>query len=90
MRLRRSSQVVVEPDAGGEREESCCDAGAEVQEGAGAAAFEGESVFARQEDAFDALADRGEVQAALGFVLACGTQEPGAHRADRAVEVFPA
>jgi hypothetical protein len=61
---------VVEPDAGGEGQESGGDAGSEVGQGARAVAFEGQEVFAGSEDALDALADAREVQVVGGLVLA--------------------
>ncbi len=39
------SELVVEVDAGGEREESCGDAGSQVAGGAGAVPFEGQQVL---------------------------------------------
>ena len=69
-----AAELVVEADAGGEREESCCDPGSEVPWGAGAVAFEAQEVFGGQEDGFDSLSDRREVDAWLGFVLAGGLQ----------------
>ena len=65
-------EVVVEPHAGGEREEFGGDAGAQAVEGSGAVAFEPEAVFERPEDRLDALSDRGEVWSVSGFVLAWG------------------
>ena len=55
-------ELVVEPDAGGEREEFADDAGFEAVRGAGVVAFESELVFEGPEDALDALADRREVR----------------------------
>jgi hypothetical protein len=51
------AEVVVEPDARGEREEFGGDSGPQSVEGADVVAFELEAVFKRPEDAFDAVAD---------------------------------
>src|SRR3954453_16908758 len=57
-----AAELGVERDAGGEGEQSLADACSEAVQGAGAVAFEREQVFAGPEDAFDALADRGQVR----------------------------
>jgi hypothetical protein len=49
-------------------------------------AFEGGEVFAGPEDALDALADAGEVRAVGGLVLACRSQQAGAHPLDGVFE----
>jgi hypothetical protein len=67
--------LVVEGDRGGEAAEPGQDAFAEALEGAGAVAFKDEDVFGGPEDRFDALADRGEMRALAGLVLASGTQD---------------
>jgi len=67
-----AAELVVERDGGREREEAADDLGAERVEGAGAVAFVGEDVLGRPEDAFDALADRGQMGPASGFVLRRG------------------
>src|SRR5579862_2611154 len=77
-----AAELVVEDDAGGEGEEALEDAFAQAGEGAGAVAFEGEQVFAGPEDAFDALADRGEVRAVAGFVFASWADDRGVQLAD--------
>src|SRR5215212_5165760 len=77
-----AAELVVEADAGGEREQACGDAGAEVAWGAGAVAFEAEQVFAGVEDRFDPLPDWCEVGAAAGFVAAGGAHDGGAERGD--------
>ena len=68
-----SAEVVVERDAGGEREQPLADAGSQAVQGAGAVAFEREQVFAGPEDALDPLADRGQVRPVAGIAaaLAC-------------------
>src|ERR1700742_2946287 len=65
-----AAEVVVERDAGGEREQALADAGSEAVQGAGAVAFEREQVFEGPEDALDPLADRGQVRSGAGFVFA--------------------
>ena len=49
--------MVVEVDAGAEREQADGDSGAQVGVCSGAVSFEAEEVFAGLEDAFDALSD---------------------------------
>ncbi|MEJ7714348.1 MAG: hypothetical protein WKF40_01045 [Thermoleophilaceae bacterium] len=61
---------MVEGDRCGEGEEAAGDAGSEAAEGAGAVAFEGEDVLGGPVDRFDALTDRGQVQASAGLVFA--------------------
>src|SRR3954465_15219803 len=65
-----AAEVMVEGDAGGEREQALAEAGSEAVQGAGAVAFEAEQVFEGPEDALDPLADRGQVRAGAGFVFA--------------------
>src|ERR1019366_3868501 len=66
-------EVVVEPGAGGEREELGRDPGTEAVQGSGVA-FEFELVFESPEDRFDALADRCEMRAAAGLVGSSGRE----------------
>jgi hypothetical protein len=66
---------VVEPDAGGEREQFGGDPGSDAMEGAGVVAFEPEPVFKSPEDRFDALADRRELRPATALGLAVGAQD---------------
>src|SRR3954447_13493560 len=73
-----SPELVVEGDAGCERKESCGDAAAQAAQRARAVAFEGEDVLGRPVDRFDALADRGQVRAAAGLVLAARAHDDGA------------
>src|SRR5215210_7880866 len=83
-----SGEVVVEPDACGEGEEFGRDARSDAVQGAGVVAFEAEAVFQCPEDALDALADRGQVGAASGLVLAAGSQDGRAEAlAGRGLEV---
>src|SRR5438094_2938828 len=77
-----AAELVVEADAGGEAEEALEDAFADAGEGAGAVALEGEQVFAGPEDRLDPLADRGEMGAWAGFVLASGPDDRGVEFAD--------
>ena len=58
------------------------DALSEAGEGPGAVALEGERALAAPEDALDALADRREVWASAGLVLAPGSEDRGVHLAD--------
>src|SRR6516162_2305302 len=68
-------ELVVEPDADGEREQFAGDPGADAVQGAGAVALEPEPVFQRPEDRLDVLTDRRQVRAAAGFVSAAGTEQ---------------
>src|SRR5215207_9815048 len=77
-----AAALVVEADAGGEREQARGDADAEVAWRAGAVAFEAEQVLAGAEDGFDALPDGREVRAARGFVAAGGPQDGAAEGGD--------
>src|SRR3954454_25256526 len=70
-----AAELVVERDAGGEGEQSLADACSEAVQGAGAVAFEREQVFAGPEDAFDALADRGQVRPWTGLVFAARSDD---------------
>ena len=70
--------MVVELDAGGEREEAGRDPRPEVAGGAGSVAFEAEEVFAGEEDRFDSLPDRRQLNAAVGLVLAGGSHDQAA------------
>src|SRR5450759_1064103 len=71
-----AAEVVVECYAGGECCEAAGEADAEVIQGAGAVTLEREDVLAGPEDRLDALADRREVRATAGLVLAPGTHDP--------------
>jgi hypothetical protein len=68
----RLAEVVVEPDAGGEREQFGRDPRPESVEAAGAVAFEAEAVLERPEDGLDALADPRQRRTAMRFVLRAG------------------
>jgi len=83
----RSSELVVEDDAGGEAEEALEDAFSDSGQGAGAVAFEGEEVFAGPEDRLDALADRREMEPSSGFVFAARPHDRGVQFADFEREV---
>src|SRR5215211_4483024 len=65
-----AAELVVEGDAGGEREQALADAGSEAVQRAGAVAFEGEQVFEGPEDALDALADWRQLRPWAGLVVA--------------------
>src|SRR5450756_902404 len=66
----RTSQPVVEADAGRQAEEAREDALAEARHGARPVALQGEQVLAGPEDRLDALTDGGQVRAAARLVLA--------------------
>src|SRR4051812_819011 len=82
-----SSELVVEGDRGGQAAEAREDPFPESGEGAGAVAFEGQQVFAGPEDRLDALADRREMRAGAGFVLAPWPHDRGVAGADGGGEV---
>src|SRR4051794_35694468 len=75
-----ASEAVVERDGGGQGKEALAEADAEAVQGAGAVAFEGEDVFERPEDAFDALADWRQVRPVAGLVSAGGPDDVGIQR----------
>src|ERR1700694_922485 len=89
-RAAGAAEAVVECDCCGEGGEACDESDAEVLEGAGAVAFEGEDVFAGLEDRLDALADRGEVGAAAAFVFASWAVDGGVKRGQLALELCAA
>ena len=80
---------MVERDGGGEAEEALQDALSDRREGSCSVAFEAEDVLAGPEDALDALADRREVGAATGLVLALGPDDRGVHFTDLVGELSP-
>jgi len=67
---------VVQPDAGGQREQFGGDAGSSAVEGAGVVAFQAEAVFEGEEDRLDALADPGQHRPAARLVFAGRAQDP--------------
>src|ERR671922_263846 len=81
-------ELVVEGDRGGPAE-AREDAFAQSGERAGAVAFEREQVFAGPEDRLDALADRRQMRAGAGFVLAARSDDRGAALADGGGELAP-
>src|SRR5215213_2814743 len=82
-----ASELVVEGDRGGQTAKAREDAFPEPGERAGAVAFEREQVFAGPEDRLDTLADRRQMRAAAGFVLAARSDDRGAACADGGGEV---
>src|ERR1019366_1573150 len=83
----RSSELVVEDDAGGEAEEALEDAFSDAWERAAAVAFEREEVFEGPEDRLDALADRREMRSMSGFVFAARPDDRGVQFTDFEREV---
>src|SRR5579862_5638741 len=77
-----AAELVVEADAGGECEESGRDSRVEIAGGACAVAFEGEQVFAGEEDGFDSLPYWREVDAVSGFVATGWADDGGAEGGD--------
>src|SRR5579871_1766122 len=76
------AELMVEADGGGEREQALQDALSEAGEGPGAVALERECPLAAPEDRLDALADRRQVGAVPGLVLAPRPDDRGVHLAD--------
>lgn len=68
---------MVERDACSQRQEALCGAGTQIVQGASAVALEGEDVLAGPEDRLDPLADRGEVNGALGLVFTRRSDDRG-------------
>src|SRR5262249_22827597 len=73
----RTPEPVVERDACGQRQEARSDANAQVVQGAGAVALEGEDVLAGPEDRLDPLADRSEVNSVVGLISASRPHDRG-------------
>src|SRR6059036_2034363 len=82
-----ATELVVEADAGREREQAGGDAGEQVARGASAVALEREQVLAGEEDRLDALADGSEVQPALRLVSAGRPHDERAELGDRSREL---
>src|SRR5215210_6918521 len=82
-----ASELVVEGDGGRQAAEALKDAFPEAGECASAVALERKQVFAGPEDRFDALADRREMRAVWGFVLASWSHDRGAACGDGGGEV---
>ncbi len=66
-----AGELVVEPDAGGQREEFAGDPGSEAVKGSGVVAFEPELVFERPEDASLARSDCAWERAVLSRLHFC-------------------
>ena len=86
----RTTEPVVERDAGGQGQEALSDADTQVVKGARAVALEGEDVLAGPEDRLDPLADRSKVDGAVGLVLACRSDDRGPEPTGRRGESLPA
>src|SRR4051812_612557 len=74
---RRPAESLVESDGRGQGQELGGQAAAQGVQLAGAVDFEAEHVFGREDDALDALAQRGEVRSLAGLVFAAGTDDRG-------------
>src|SRR5215216_304712 len=85
-----AAEAVVERDRGGERGEAAGESDSQLVQDAGAVAFEAEDVFGREEDRFDALADRRELRPASFFVLAARAVDGGVERGEVGFELAPA
>src|SRR5665809_31780 len=81
-RAARTTELVVEGDAGRERQQPLGDPHPEVVDRAGAVALEREQVLAGPEDRLDALADRGQVETVVGLVGARRAQHTRLHPLD--------
>src|SRR5438552_3160923 len=81
------SELVVEADAGGEREQPGGDAGSEVAGGAGAVAFERQQILEGDEDRLDPLPDGRQVNVSVGLVFAGGSDDQAAQLADGLFEL---
>src|SRR5919202_6030652 len=86
-RAARTSEPVVDIDAGGERQDPLCDARPEVGQGARPMALQGEDVLAGLEHRLDALADRGQVEPVGSLVLARRPQHQRPEPLERALEL---
>src|ERR1700676_1128033 len=83
------AELVVEGDAGGETEKALKDSLSEPCERSCSVALEGEDVLAGPEDRLDALADRCQVRASAGLVLAAGSYDRGLQLPDVLCELSP-
>src|SRR3990172_7837742 len=88
-RAARPTELVIEADAGGEREQPGGDAGIQVACGAGTVAFEGEQVLAGAEHRLDALAHRRQPRTTVGLILSARTHDRGAERGNPLSELTP-
>src|SRR5438046_9443987 len=78
------ADLLVVPQAGGERQQSQADAGGDAERGAAAVTLEREGVLERVDDRLDPLADAAEVAEAGWLVLAGapgGVRATGEHEA---------
>src|SRR5215218_10900607 len=82
-----AAKLVVQGDAGCEREQAHGDADEQVARCAGAVPFEGEQVFAGPEDGFDSLPDRREVRPALRLAASRRADDRRAKAGDGVGEV---
>src|SRR5215210_9178104 len=89
-RAAGAAELVVERDGGGERGEAAGQPDAQVFKRAGAVALEREDVLAGLKDRLDALAQRREVRAAAGLVLAAGALDGRVQRGQLGLEVLAA
>jgi len=71
----RVADVLVVPQAGGEREQALGDAGDEAGHGVGAVAFERELALDGVDDRFDPLAHASEAAEPAGLVLRSGRRK---------------
>jgi hypothetical protein len=85
-----AAELVVERDCGGECGESGAEAHAEIGEGPGAVAFEGEDVFAGLEDRLDPLADWREVRTLADLVFASRAHDRRVERGQLGLEFLTA
>src|SRR5665647_1050663 len=88
-RAARTSQPVVEADAGREAEETRQNALAQPRHGTRPVALQGEQVLAGPEDRLDALADGRQVRALAGLVGALGAHHGGAEGGHGRRELTP-
>ena len=86
-RTAGATQLVIEHDAGRQREKTLEDALPDTGEGTRAVAFEGQDVLAGPKDRLNPLADRGKVHAVSGLVGASGTHDRGIHLTDGVGEI---
>src|SRR5204863_2203468 len=84
---RRPPEPPVDIDACGERQHPRGDSGAQTRDRPRPVALQGEDVLAGPKDRLDPLADRGEVGAAPGLVLAGGAKHGRTEGADLVLEV---
>lgn len=86
--VARTAEPVVERDACGQRQETLGDASAQAGKSASTVTLQGEDVLEGPKDRLDPLADRSEVEAAIGLVFSRRSDDRGFEVGDSFGEVL--